>query len=478
MKSISSINSWIIGTAALIITGVITYRVGLFILDYPVHGPILLLTLIIPLLVLLQYPRLFIYSMILFLPLTHIFMGATALQLGGAEYLSINVGGILKIMGLGFGILFLFLRKTRIFKYELTVPMILFLGVLMFGVLLVPYKLYALRNWTAYAMPALFYFLILESFNDLKDVNKLLKIVLLSLAYPAVIGLAQMIFITKLTVIEPMVMMAIARADEVELISRISGTYANPNSFALILSIISILTIFFFYEMRHKWIYVISFITAVFLLVNTYSRTAWAAFFVAIFTVGVLKHRKFYLVFLLTGILIIAALPVVLPSAASKLAGRVQEKAAFINRIAIAKKGWGLFKQKPIWGHGMGSFSFLTVSKELRQETIGQKFGYGMSVGRLSAHNQYIEFLAEGGIMLITAYLFFMYRTLKLSTRIFKLPHPTAKNYGVFLIAMIIMILVAGLASSGFKLIALYFFVFMAVGEIYLRQLQQNSEKG
>lgn len=467
MKSISSINSWIIGTATLIITGVITYCVGLFILDYPVYGPILLLTLIIPLLVLLQYPRAFIYFMIISLPLTSLFIGATALQLGGAKYLSINMGGILKVMGLGFGILFLFSRRTRIFKYELTVPIILFLGVLMLGVLITPYKLLALRDWSAYAMPAVFYLLLLESFNDLKETEKLLKIILFSMALPLIVGLMQ-IFVAA-----PAALPAIGES----LISRISGSYTNPNAFGVILSFMLLLIIFFIYEMRHKWIYVISFITTVFFLVNTYSRTAWAVFLVAVSVVGVLRYRKFYLVFLLAGFLVITTLPVVLPSAASKLAGRMQEKAAFFGRIKLARKGLELFKQKPIFGHGTGSFLFVSAPERTIKAALGYTWGtYGITAVGKAAHNEYARFLAEGGIMLITAYLFLMYKALKLSTRLFRMPHSTAKNYGVFLIAIIIMVLVSGLATE-FRDTVFYFWVFMAVGEIYLRQLQQDSEK-
>lgn len=154
------------------------------------------------------------------------------------------------------------------------------------------------------------------------------------------------------------------------------------------------------------------------------------------------------------------------------MAIRIQPDKSFYGRFDLAQIGISLFKQSPIFGHGAGSYAILSESFTgaiLRKD-------YGISLGP-TTHNNYIRFLAEGGILGITAYLFLMFSALKQSVLIFKAADSTIKNYGVFLISLITAILVFGITDQGFEYTGFYFWLFLAIGEIYYREWNQASVK-
>lgn len=459
---------WIVGIIGLIITVFVSYHIGLFILRYSVALAILLIVIIILLLIMLHYPKTFIYLMIIFYTLLPVIMPYTSVALRGSQYLSITLGGILNIVGFIMGILFLFSRKAQIFQYRLTVPIILFLGVLMIGVFISPLKLLAVRDWLNYAMPAVFYLLILENINDLREVNRLLKFSLFFFIPSMIVGIWQSIFGTP-QVAEEIGELGKGIADTARYLNRIEGL-GGSNKFGTQLVYFLLLTVFFFFEMSHKLIYSTLFLIMLFLLFNTYSRSAWAGFVLAFSMVGALRYQKFYLVFL---ILIVCFLLLVSP-VTERLMFRLQEDASVTARYELAKLGWEFFKEAPILGHGLGSFrvlSGMTTSrkKALQYDVIG-------GLGGSAAHNEYIRIIVEGGIITLIIYLVLIYKALKLSVQILRLADTTAKNYGAFLIAVIAAILLMGYPGVDFANISFYFWTFIAFGEIYYRNLHLKPQ--
>ncbi len=462
MKSISSINSWIIGIAALIITGFMSYRVGLFFLDYPVYGPILLLIFIAILIVFLLHPKFFVYFIIIFFPLINISRQFLRLELGDVAYLSITLAGVLKLGALSFAVLFLFLRRTRIFKYELSVPILILLRVLMIGVLISPSKLYSLRVWTSYAAWALLYFVVLEVFNDIRDVNRLLKYILFSFTPFLIFGYWQIM--TGLEIPGRAWELVVAEMT----FERIGGGM-NVRRFGFYLVFFQLLAVFLFFEMRNKWLYITLFAVMMVLLFKTYARSAWMVFLVAFSVEGALRYRKFYLLL----VLMLGFVIVTLPPVKSRLWDRLTERYAVKSRIEITKTGWEFYKQRPILGYGLGGFELLTGARFKPEHEF-----YGMQRGVITgvfAHNEYTKLLVEGGVVALIAFFFLIYRALKLSVRLFKLPISTAKNYGVFLIAMTTGMVVGGIPGGGFDYVAFYFWIFMAVGEVYFQQFQAKA---
>lgn len=83
---------------------------------------------------------------------------------------------------------------------------------------------------------------------------------------------------------------------------------------------------------------------------------------------------------------------------------------SFLIRLAMIEKGLELFKDNTLTGVGIGNFGKTKVDLEFEFEggdLISQKeekLGSG-----ISAHNSYISFLAEGGLLLFIPYVFLMF---------------------------------------------------------------------
>jgi O-antigen ligase len=223
-----------------------------------------------------------------------------------------------------------------------------------------------------------------------------------------------------------------------------------------------LLTMFFFSEMRHRLMYFTLFLTMLFLLFNTYSRSAWAGFLISFSTVGALRYRNFYLLFvILTGCIILIS------PLSGKLMFRLQADESVMARVKLTEVGWDFFKQHPVLGHGIGSFRLLTGAETEKKGNL--QFDVIAGVGGAAAHNEYIRILVEGGLVTFLAFLYLMYKALRLAVQILGLTDATAKNYGGFLIGIILAIILMGIPGVGFANVGFYFWTFAAFGEIYYR---------
>lgn len=461
MKIISSISSWIIGHISLIIVVLISYFVGLILLDFylpTVVGVVMVVLLI----VFFLHPRLYIYFLIFITPLIGIITQLTGFRVGGL-YSGINLGGVMTILGLTFGMSYLVLKKPRIFEYELTVPMLFFLAVVLLSVAYAPmYKLFAFRHWARYAAHAFIYFIILDSFKDLKDAKKLLNFLFLVFVPMSIFFILAIYF--------PSLRGGIMRETTLEFSSgmniyRLSG-FLHATSIGSIIVIYLVLTMFYFSEspIKDRWKYIVLFIILPFLLLNTLARNAWITFVVVMFIVGVLRFRKFCLVFLLIGVFVLG----VVPDISELIWLRMQPDPAALGRIVLAKMAWELFLQKPILGWGQGYFQIWS----------GEHLGgaaYG-GIGGVDIHNEYLRTMVCTGIVGLFAYLFLIYRGLKSSFKLFKIPHSTAKNYSMVSLAVVTTIAMNALTGQGFRMMGFYFWIFLGIGEIFLRNLRSPPQ--
>jgi O-antigen ligase len=405
--------------------------------------------------VFLLNPKIIIYFLIAVTPLIPTISSYTTLGTEKA-YLSINIGGILNIGVTCLAICLLLLRKSRVFEYKLLTPMILFLGLLLLSIFFSPLKFMSLRQWFRYAMPAMVYFIVLESFNNPKEIKKLLKFILFSSIPILVVGFYQLISRNEVHFLQDIG------------VNRIYGTLGHPNTYAMFLIVLLLLTIYHFFEskMKYFWVYLPLFMCLVILLISTYTRVGWAAFFAAISIAGFLKYRKFYFLFLLVGVIVFLFSTYF----TSIIVERLQPNPSFWQRFDFNQFGILLFKQNPILGHGVGSYEIISQSQF---GTISQT--YGLKIG-VAPHNDYIRFLAEGGLLGLAAFLFLMYRALKLSANIFKSTDSNLRDYGMFLISLIVAILVFGITDQGFEYADFYFWLFLSIGEIYLRNKKGSKE--
>lgn len=461
MKIASTIDSSIIGRIFLIFFIVsASYYVSLFVVDFSYQGIILLTVLCFGMMLLLLYPKVFIYFMIIFYPLMPLLWESTSMQLGESRSLGINLGGMLKVLGLVFGIVFLTVKKVNIFKYKMSFPIIIFILLSLAGVTFSTAKVYSLRMWANYAMPLVFYFLILENIKDFKEASNLLKLALIFFFVPsAVSGFWQAIFYIPPEYIDPSQILSI------DPYPRFSGINPNANIFGLELSIFMMLTLYFFVNTRYRWLYIFMFISMVILLFNTYSRSAWAAFISAYSVQGLLKYRKAYITFVILAVFLLFFFP---PTSV-RFMSRVTEKDMMAPRVHTFDVGMDLFKERPIMGYGPGGYETSSIQ--------GHKLGF-YGVAGMDAHNEYVTFLVEGGLLFIGSYLFMMYRGFIFSVQIFKLPNKIGSNYGLFMMSIIVVILMVGIAGQSYRHAGFYLWTYIAIGEIYLRELGSVHPEG
>jgi O-antigen ligase len=445
MKTVSS-NSWVTGQIGLIIiASFITFLLGTFILNFSILGAIIPLILLILGFFLLPNPRIFIYFVLFMVILGPAFTSYKWFSFGSAYYNVGLTGFILKGVILPVGVLYLLLRKIRIFGHELSTAAIFFIVALGIGIVSSPYKLYSFRFWMTYALGVLLYFIVLEYFKERRQTKTLFKMILLFSIPSLIVGFEHLItYKTKY---------------------RLTGLYYGSAAvLAMLCVILMLLAIFLFFEMRHKWAYVPIFTGALILLFFTYHRSSWLSFLTALFIAGCIstRHRKFLLVFLV-GCLIAF---VTFSQVRAGIKHRMVLDDSAIARITMSHVAWRFFKKNPIWGVGPGNFGI--KSAELGATAPS---GYGFEVG-LAPHNEYARYLSEGGILGIAAYIFLLYSGLRLAIRVFKSSDLYVKNYGVLLISIVIVIFVSSLTDNSSLFYLTYFWIFMAIGENYLRELQ------
>ncbi|MBI4843136.1 MAG: O-antigen ligase family protein [Nitrospirae bacterium] len=459
MKISSALESSLVGKIFLgFIIALFSYYVSFFIVDFAYEGIILLAVFCMGFIFLLSYPKTFIYFMIIAYPLLPLLWESTSIQLGGMRSLSVNIGGVLKVLGLIFGIFYLVINKADILKYKMSRPLIIFILISFVGIFFSISKMYSLRQWVNYALPAVFYFLILESIDNFSVARKLLKTALFFFFVPNfAIDLWRIFFYVPPAYIDPKEILAL------DAYPRFTGVNPNANIFGLELSIYMMLAIYFIFNLRHRNPYVFSFIGMFVMLFYSYSRSAWGAFFAALTLTGLFRFKKVYIAFMLAAVLIIGFIPPI----TDRFMSRLISESLVGPRKATIEYGMKLFRERPIFGYGPGGYETSQGSK------YAGSVAYGV-VG-MDSHNEYITLLVEGGILFIGAYFYMIYRGYRLSLSIFRLPNKQESSYGVFLMSLIIIILMVGAGGHSYRHASFFLWVFMAIGEVCLREAEREK---
>lgn len=221
-----------------------------------------------------------------------------------------------------------------------------------------------------------------------------------------------------------------------------SGTFGNPNSFAIFL--LSCLFIFGYLNFNCRNFWLRNFIRIVFISsLIALMLTASAAAFLGVL-IAVLLYLWFkipYKTLSLAAGAIVLALIIIIPNPlTNRIALRFQEEGRWrdpstVMRLKIFEKSWNMFVDKPVFGIGFGQFDvqspdYLTYRLE----------HYG-------AHNNFLKVLAETGlvgIFIYTAMLLWLFK--RLLTFYVKTENQTMRN---FIIAAL-MTLVATIIFSLF----------------------------
>ncbi|MBU1870518.1 O-antigen ligase family protein, partial [Patescibacteria group bacterium] len=168
------------------------------------------------------------------------------------------------------------------------------------------------------------------------------------------------------------------------------------------------------------------------LLLFTYSRGAWLCLFIILFLLSFLKYRKKLITSLII-LLFLSSSVLFIDNWSQKnynysflynfsLTRRIAEitnfnprTSSFLWRIELWKDMADVFWQKPIFGHGIGSFEKEVLKKR------------GFYAGSYEAHNDYLCIAVELGIIGLASYLSLILIFLKNIIKIYK--KTTDKNF-------------------------------------------------
>lgn len=419
---------------------------GIFILGCPIYITGIPFVLSILAVTFFRNPKVIVNLLILTMPL--IIGYSHFMSIFPGSPFSISLLGILNVTIPLLILVYLFINKIEIRKCSLCTPITIFLVILGISVFYAYSPFRGLREWFRIAMPIMFYYMVVIGIRVKEEkipLLKLMNLILISSILPLGIGFWQLM-----------------RGDSTYVVTglpRIYGTFGHPNRYATFLIISSLVAIFLLLSYKsvfRRTTYSIFLCAMVISLFFTFTRVGWIAFLVSVSTLGFLKYRKFYILFFS----ILISVFLLLPNLSKSFMIRAKPDSSFYGRFELNKLSINLFRQSPIWGHGLSSYIFLS---NRGSSIIKREYGENVGIGQ---HNDYFKFLTECGPLGLLSYLFLMYSALKLAKRIFQTNDSTTKAFGTISISMIIAVLVIGVADMGLQMAGIYPWVLLGIGEL------------
>jgi putative O-antigen polymerase len=251
---------------------------------------------------------------------------------------------------------------------------------------------------------------------------------------------------------------------------RLENIFSNVNSIGMLSGVMIIISIFKLIYDKSIW-YVIFDIPAVVLILATASRKALVIVFIGVFLLFVFKNFNrniFITIFWTIGISIISFLLIrwlMSLEAFSGIEKRMDGMVALLTgrgivdssswlRYEYIKLGINIFKENPIIGVGIGNARIF----------VSSNYGYDAYL-----HNNYVELLANGGILGFTIYYYIYYSVIKDVIKYFKY----REKYIVVVIILLVMQLIMdyGSVSYYYKNTIFYFLIFF----ISIRKMKERK---
>jgi len=400
----------------------------------------------------LESPKITTLFLIMILPIIRGFAESTRLFSGSAY--TVNILGILNIFIPIMVAIYLFVHHRKFSSFKLSKPITLFTMYLLLGILFSVSPFITLRECFRIVMPISLYFIILCFEIDGNQAKKFLYVILLSSIVPMLIGGYQ--YINKSCIYEGYG------------INRLSSTFGHPNCYAMFL-VICILITSYLYSSRNwfmgKMVFISYLACLFFSLFNTFTRIGWATSLFSLSILGMLGKKR--LIFFIFSVLIIMFL--LIPNISNLFLERIKPDSSAMDRLVFNKFSLSLFTEKPSLGIGLGNYGLLSEERfGIAIERYGKAFG-------VAPHNDYLKFLVETGLIGLLLYLYLMYSALRIGIRLCKSDKVAFKNYGIFLISLILGILFFGITDSGFTYSWIYLWIILAIGEVHLRSLEKSK---
>ena len=335
------------------------------------------------------------------------------------------------------------IEKQREFRDSLSLFIILFLILTIVSLFISNFFIgsYQLRinftNWTYVIGYAAIYFIVVASIKNLKQIKRIIFVMLLSAITVSLIALLRYFkpsfFRDTLSfLINPT---AIVR-------TRAFGTFSNPNYLGVFLVLcipIAIGMLIYNKKTIKKTGAFIATILMAATLFYTYSRNAYLSFVVGLFGFGFLgKQKKILAVTVL--ILLIGAIsfPMIMHARLEKTHGEVSEQALAaqrqedFSRTDVTLASLKIISKYPVFGTGYGTFQIL--SPDYTKQGI-----------RLNTHNEFLRIGAEMGLITLLVFLIFFAYIFKNKKDLLNSKNDFIKGLTVSILAAILAFFVANI---------------------------------
>ena len=259
-----------------------------------------------------------------------------------------------------------------------------------------------------YISIAAVYIIVYYLCSEIKGYDKLIvKSIIISSVIPLIVGLYQIVFKKGFTT---------NFYSEIGL-NRARGTLVHPNAFAFYLLIIIVAIFFYIKTYKISVVFCILGVLSLFELYYTYTRGAWLGLVIMIVSYVFLSKTSIRNKIIFMVSLLIISVPVIqlTSSRFTNVLSSNMELSSFATRIDIWKGMVTLFKGKPIFGYGIGSF----VPLNLELFKIN-----------LNAHNDYLRLLIETGLVGVLSFIGIQISALKAMVSLKK------KNYIIIFILL------------------------------------------
>ena len=188
----------------------------------------------------------------------------------------------------------------------------------------------------------------------------------------------------------------------------VRGGFVFPNELALYLVIVLLLATVAALVVRRpgvRALIILDIGIGAFMLLHTYTRSAWIAFSFALLIVAVMRYRSLLAIALLTLVIAIAGFPSAVHAVQQRFGDLTAQNQANAGNSLTWRRGqwsamWHWGSDAPLTGQGFGSYRRLTVQQfgleAKTYSTIGH-VGNQTQIG-FTAHNDYIKTYVENGV--------------------------------------------------------------------------------
>lgn len=324
---------------------------------------------------------------------------------------NISVAGINLAVGLLFILLLIKVLKKEVdikevyknYK-EVINSMLIFFVVLILSILMSDYYRLGLDYLDKILRYLIIFFSIIYFTKDRKQINKIFITLSISILFSSVYSIYQYFSLN---------------------IRRASGFLPTLTNESVLLMVLSIM-IMLVYRTKNKFKYYYLFVTLIsfFSLVVSNTRGAWVAFIAALILFSFLVDKRIIISIFIISIIFIT----IFPSFQTRFNSIFDISNSSNNeRILMWRSAIEMWKEKPILGHGIGSFEKLYPEKYMLKNARLKSRRY--------AHSNIFDLLAETGILGLASYLYLFIVIIKHGLNKLKVLKTKAKivNYGYFI---------------------------------------------